>query len=223
MTLKAERSRVQWHRDRCSQYTFGKTDISSGQGVPEFEHAACILIWGNNPHETSYSRLRDIIQGLKQGARLIVIDPRKTKLAGMADIWLRIYPGTDGVLALSMINVMIDEKLFDYDFVRDWTTAPFLVRSDRGDLLKAADFLDGSDPSSYVIVDSKNMRPTVYPSRTQSITIPVLDTALMVKLVSGEKVVCRTSFNLLCELVSKYPPIVAEKLTGVSAVKIQTQ
>ena len=51
-------------------------------------------------------------------------------LARSADCWLRVRPGSDAALALAMIHVLIEEKLFDEAFVRDWTTGPFLVRDD---------------------------------------------------------------------------------------------
>jgi len=135
----------QWHRDHCSAYTYGGARGTVGDA--EFERAACILIWGTNPHATDSSKLRDIKQGVEQGAKLIVIDPRKTELAAMADLWLQVKPGTDGALVLSMLNVMIEENLYDYDFARDWTTAPFLVRSDTQNLLRATDLMAGADPA----------------------------------------------------------------------------
>ncbi|MCD6298680.1 MAG: molybdopterin-dependent oxidoreductase [Deltaproteobacteria bacterium] len=56
----------------------------------------------------------------KHGAKLIVIDPIRTGLASMADIWLQIKPGCDGMLAMSMINEIMCEKLYDKDFVKEW-------------------------------------------------------------------------------------------------------
>jgi len=53
--------------------------------------------------------------------KLIVIDPRRTRLATMADIHLQPRPGTDGALALGMMNVIIGENLYDKEFVEQWT------------------------------------------------------------------------------------------------------
>ena len=49
---------------------------------------------------------------------MIVIDPRKTKVAEMADIWLQIRPGTDGALALGWLNIIINEGLYDKNLLR---------------------------------------------------------------------------------------------------------
>jgi anaerobic selenocysteine-containing dehydrogenase len=58
---------------------------------------------------------------LKRGAKLIVIDPRQSDMASKADIWLQIRPGTDCALALAMLNVIVEERLYDKDFVDMWT------------------------------------------------------------------------------------------------------
>ena len=78
-------------------------------------------------------------KGAAAGAKLIVIDPREHTLAKKADCWLRVRPGADGALALAMLHVLFDEDLIDTDFARNWTNAPFLVRTDTGDLLSGRD------------------------------------------------------------------------------------
>jgi anaerobic selenocysteine-containing dehydrogenase len=62
-----------------------------------------------------------VTRAVENGARLIVIDPRKTRLAARADHWLQIRPGTDDALALCMLHVIIKEDLYDKDFVDRWT------------------------------------------------------------------------------------------------------
>ena len=56
----------------------------------------------------------------QRGAKLIVVDPRRTTLAAEADLWLQIRPGTDLALVLGMINIIIDEGLYDREFVDKW-------------------------------------------------------------------------------------------------------
>jgi len=211
----------QWHRDNCSAYTYGKPGSVGTAGRAEFERATCILIWGNDTHITRHSLLPLIKRGLERGAKLIVIDPRKTKMAAMADLWLQVCPGADGALALSLINIIIEENLYDYDFVRDWTTAPFLVRSDTGNFLKASDLTDEGDSSSYVIADSINKSPTAYIPGTILATEPILDGTQTVRLASGKEIECKTAFRLLRELASEYPPSRAEVLTLVPEDKVR--
>jgi anaerobic selenocysteine-containing dehydrogenase len=86
--------------------------------------ANCIVAWGANPSEAQSGGL-PWIRILKRFSKkprpkLIVIDPRLTETARRADIWLQLRPGTDTALALSWINVIINEKLYDKDFVEKW-------------------------------------------------------------------------------------------------------
>jgi anaerobic selenocysteine-containing dehydrogenase len=62
-----------------------------------------------------------VVDLMKQGTKLIVIDPRCTWEASRAALWLQIRPGTDGALALAMLNVIINEQLYDKAFVNKWT------------------------------------------------------------------------------------------------------
>lgn len=84
---------------------------------------AGILVWGANPAVSGADgELQWHIQdAARRGAHLVVVDPQPTKLARQADVWLRLRPGTDGALALGILNVLISEKLYDRDFVENWT------------------------------------------------------------------------------------------------------
>ena len=97
----------------CDYYGFG--------GV----YPKCVIVWGCNIAETGAS---DGMCGYllnrtltRQGTKSIVIDPRQTSLAAKADHWLQIRPGTDDALALGMLNVIINEELYNKDFVKVWT------------------------------------------------------------------------------------------------------
>ena len=89
---------------------------------PEFVLPKVILIWGNNPIISNPDGFFGhwIIQAMKRGTKLIVADPRLTFLASKADVWLRLRPGTDAALALALLNVIINENLYDKAFVDKW-------------------------------------------------------------------------------------------------------
>ena len=83
----------------------------------------CIVAWGANP---TVSGADGELQWhpkrcARHGSKFIVIDPQKTELAAHADLWLRLRPGTDGALALGILNVIIQEDLYDHEFVDNWT------------------------------------------------------------------------------------------------------
>jgi len=100
--------------------TFGDFPVSDYTGDIS---PACVMFWGHNPTnsgpdgETRFN----VLEALERKPKLIVIDPRQTELAKRADVWLQIRPGVDDALALSMLNVIIREKLYDEPFVARWT------------------------------------------------------------------------------------------------------
>jgi anaerobic selenocysteine-containing dehydrogenase len=81
----------------------------------------CIMLWGNNLVISNPDEYKGepFSVSLDQGAKLIVVDPRQTRAAARADLWLQLRPGTDTALALGMLNVIINEKLYDKEFVAD--------------------------------------------------------------------------------------------------------
>jgi anaerobic selenocysteine-containing dehydrogenase len=104
-----------WAREMAHVFTYGAMTSA------DYKNSKCIVIWGGNNRDTKLPSYDRIIYAKEQGAKLIVIDPVRTKLASLADIWLQIKPGCDGLLAMSMIYVIISENLYDSDFVREWT------------------------------------------------------------------------------------------------------
>jgi len=90
--------------------------------MPDYEHPpSCILLWGANLADTRIGEHGRISQAIGKGSKLVVVDPRRTGLAGKADLWLQLRPGSDLALALGMINMIINDGLFDREFVVKWT------------------------------------------------------------------------------------------------------
>ncbi len=81
----------------------------------------CRLIWSSSVERSLPQLWKDHLEARQNGLKLIVVDPRRTKLASMADIHLMLRPGTDGALALGLMNVIINEQLYDKEFVEKWT------------------------------------------------------------------------------------------------------
>jgi anaerobic selenocysteine-containing dehydrogenase len=127
-----------WHKDYASRFTYG-TDI----GTPDFAHTDCIVLWGNNPAVTWLARNIEVQKAIRRGAKLVVVDPRPTVLAKRADQWLRVKPGTDQVVALGLINILLSNGNFDDDFMRQWSNGPLLVRTDTGRFLRESDLVAG--------------------------------------------------------------------------------
>ena len=77
---------------------------------------------GHNHSKSGHGREYVFIgDAVKKGSKLIVVDPRRTELAERADLWLQVRPGSDAALAMAMVNVIIEEELYDKEFVENWT------------------------------------------------------------------------------------------------------
>jgi predicted molibdopterin-dependent oxidoreductase YjgC len=107
----------------------------------EVEHADLILLWGSNARETHPIFFHHVLQGIRNGARLIVIDPRRTSTAEWADLWLGIDVGSDIALANTMAReileaglehgVFVDRATTGFEAYRDSVTEWTLDRGER--------------------------------------------------------------------------------------------
>ena len=116
--------------------------------VCDYPKTNCILLLGHNPRRHSWTPSYNMIrQAQARGAKLIVVDPRKSSSAKRADIWLPIKVGSDGALLFGMLKVIIDEELYDKDFVKNWTVGfeEFKQRVDEFPLERVAK-LTGCEP-----------------------------------------------------------------------------
>jgi len=101
----------------ASAFTFGSRCVPDEEHIP-----GLIVLWGNNiVHTTGGMRRETISSALESGTKLVVIDPRRIDMASLADLWIRVRPGSDGALAMGMLKVIVEEKLYDEDFVGNWT------------------------------------------------------------------------------------------------------
>jgi len=100
----------------CGQFLPGRYDD------PDFRLPETMLLWGYNPPATCTDGFYGnwIVDCMKRGTKAIVIDPYYTWTASRAEHWLQIRPGTDGAMALGFLNVIIEEGLYDKEFVENW-------------------------------------------------------------------------------------------------------
>ena len=87
-----------------------------------YELTECLIFWGKAPLESNPDGFfgHAVIDAMRRGTRTISIDPRVNWLATRSDIHLQIRPGTDTALGLAMLNIIINEDLYDHDFVEYW-------------------------------------------------------------------------------------------------------
>ena len=96
----------------------------------DLANSDCLMIVGCNPAENHPISFKWIIKALDQGAQLIVIDPRYTRSAALADLYVRLRPGTDIALFGGLIKYVLENELYHRDYLLNYTNAPFVLRED---------------------------------------------------------------------------------------------
>jgi anaerobic selenocysteine-containing dehydrogenase len=98
--------------------TCGSNPIVDYENYPR-----CLMMWGNNVVISNPDCYKGeaFSNALEAGAKLIVVDPRLTRAAARADVWLPLRPGTDTALALGLAQVIVQEELYDEEFVANYT------------------------------------------------------------------------------------------------------
>src|ERR1700719_4668471 len=94
---------------------------TGGLDVESLAYAKYIIVWGMNMVSTNLHAWPFVLEAKSKGAKIVVIDPFKSRTAKKADWHIAIKPGTDAALALGMLNVIIQEGLLDYDYVEKYT------------------------------------------------------------------------------------------------------
>ena len=171
------------------------------------ENPEVIIAWGSNHAETAAFNMRQIQADRERGARFIVIDPRFTPTASKADQYIRIRPGTDTVLALGMIHVILEKGLQDESFILKKTVGPFLVNIQTGLFLRENEVLaEGSDQKFMIWDTSAN---EARPSNSSNQTSALMGTFTI------EGIECKPAFQLLVDMVKEYTPMKVSEITDI--------
>ncbi len=183
-------------------------------GDPDWENTKYFMMWGvaedhaSNPIKIGLKKIKE------RGAKFVAINPVRTGYQAIADEWIAVRPGTDGMLALSMIHVLLENELIDQEFLVRYTNAPQLVidtPGEQGDGL----FLRDDEGNAQVWDQHSN----AFTSANRADIAPALFGEYQAP--DGRKL--RTAFSLLVEkyLVDDYAPEAAAKVCGVDAKSIE--
>jgi anaerobic selenocysteine-containing dehydrogenase len=93
--------------------------VKLGTAPEDFAHAGLVIVWGGNVHGNNVHLWPFLEEARRKGARLVVIDPFRTRTAALADEHLAIRPGTDGLLALAMMHVLFREGMEDREYLAE--------------------------------------------------------------------------------------------------------
>ncbi len=94
---------------------------TGGLDVESMAYSKYIIVWGMNMTSTNLHAWPFVLQAQKKGAKVVVIDPVRTRTARQADWHIAVRPGTDGALAMGLIHQIIDQGLVDFDYVDNYT------------------------------------------------------------------------------------------------------
>ncbi len=101
-------------------------------GAPDWDYAKYFILWGvaedhsSNPIKIGLEKLK------RGGGKFVSVNPVRTGYSAIADEWVPIRPGMDGLLAMSIVHVLLSRELFDYEFLINYTNAPWLVIQNPG-------------------------------------------------------------------------------------------
>ncbi len=183
-------------------------------GDPDWEHTKYFLLWGVAEDHASNPLKIGIEQLKRRGGKFVAVNPVRTGYQAVADEWLGIRPGTDAMLALSMVHVLLANEQFDWDFLVRYTNGPHLVvqtPGQPGDGLVLRD--EAGQPlawdleqEAFVDASQADIKPALFGSFTAPDGRPV-----------------KTSMTLLAEryLSPEYAPEHAAEVCGIDAETIE--
>ncbi len=183
-------------------------------GDPDWERTKYFMMWGvaedhaSNPIKIGLEKLK------RRGAKFVSINPVRTGYQAIADEWVGVKPGTDGMLALSMIHVLLNNEQFDWEYLVRYTNGPQLVVVSPGEpgdglLLRDAE----GQPQAF------DLEQNTFVDATQAEIKP----ALFGEYTAPDGRTVKTAMTLLAEkyLSEDYAPANAAVITGVPAATIE--
>ncbi|GHT77847.1 dehydrogenase [Actinomycetota bacterium] len=176
------------------------------------KYAKNIVVWGANPTESATIAFHYISEARENGAQLIVIDPNFTTTAAKADKFITIRPGSDGLLAIGIMQIVAREGLQDNKFLIAKTVAPFLVKESDGKFLRQSDIGQG-------VAGSKSDLPLVcnkdgVSGSPAEVAEPVIEGSFE---INGFKVT--TAYSLLLERINLWS---LEEICEKTTVPLET-
>lgn len=207
-------------------WVFGKSFSGAGKMEPDYAHLRYLILIGRSMG-SSMGALHTLNIARERGAKVIAVDPRMPDIAYGDAHWVPIRPGQDGAFALSLIHVMITEKLADFEFLARHTNAAYLIKSN-GEPLTEADMRQAGSKSLYAVHDLKRNAIVYQGVRRDekgaaigfiesADTVANLHFEGDVTLAGGQSEHVTTAYNLLEKEASAFAPAQASKICGVPA------
>ena len=202
------------------------TTRSHGRTVSTFDDwftSDLIISWVKNIVVTRIPDAHFALEAKYNGGRFVVIDVNYNPTAANADLWIPIKMGTDSHLAAAIVNLLINERLYKVDYVKQFTDLPFLVRKDTRRLLRGKDLRPDAKEWIFYVWDTKTNRAVEVPgtmdSDRKTLDLggidPALEGTFTVTLPDGKAVEVTTVFEEIRREIAPYTPEAIQKTTGV--------
>lgn len=196
----------------CAGIDSGLTTILGKRSQPtrnEFENSNYIIAWGNNPVVTLCGYFGRFQKMMEKGGTLCTIDPFYSETADKSQEWLQPYPGSDSALALAMLKIIIDEELYDAEYLLAHTTAPCLIDK----ATNAPYFSNPEDDTTYMAYDPASGQLVAHDQEGITAALTVEGTEFADKYV--------TIFDLIKAEADKWGKEAVEPETGCSFEDIE--
>jgi len=189
-----------------------------------------LVFWAFNPVVTRIPDAHFATEARYRGAQVVTVSPDCNQSSIHSNLWLSPKQGTDAALALSACQVILEENLFDADYIREQTDLAFLVRTDTGRFLRESDLRDGGSETRFAVWDERADQlawaPGSQDEERQTLdwgdVRPSLEGSHTVSLASGRELPVETVLQRLRRaLDAASRPEQAAHVTGIAAGTIR--
>lgn len=174
---------------------------------PDFDYCEYMLVFGTNAANGGFQQwaTHNCAAARRRGMKMVVFDPMCNAAASQADEWVPIVPGTDGLICMAMLNVIVNElKIFDVEHIKSRTNASYLINKETGKYVR------NKETGKPYIWDAIEQKAKIYD-----------DTEIKDYAIDGEYEVdgikCVPSWVLMIERFEEYTPENVEERTSVPA------
>ena len=193
-------------------YTLGHSFWEFGD--PDFDRTRLFVLWGVAEDHSSNPLKLGIDEIKRRGAKFISINPVRTGYSAVADEWVPIRPGTDGLLALSMVHVLLRHELFDWEYLVRYTDATYLIVQTPG------------EPSDGLVFRDDDGHPLVWDVEAEAFadgTRAGVAAALLGEFTTPDGRPVKTVMSLVAEryLDEAYSPARVADVCGLDAERIE--
>ena len=178
---------------------------------PDYDYCDYLLVFGTNSGNGGFQQwsTQNCAKARRRGMKMVVFDPMCNSAAAKADEWIPIVPGTDGLVCMAMLNVIVNElRLYDVEHVKSRTNAPYLINVETGQYVR----------------DEKTDKPFIWDNKAQKAKV-YDDVTIEDFALDGECVIngvkCVPSWVLMKEGFAHYTPENTEEKTSVPAETVR--